>query len=248
MQIERVQVEEGFLDGLDVTFAHGLNVIVGERGTGKTSLIELVRFCLGVPGYTSDSTKRSRDHALSILGGGQVTVTLTDGVRKVSVTRTTSDEQPRASGSFVRPTILSQTEIETAGLRRKDGSSFSVSVAITGVPRIQAKCVLLQPRRTHSVAKSELERLALEIPALDKQTNSCRRRQLTKVSAEATQKKDLRRDLCRNCDVRRWRWRHRGISMYPAGGHARGPLFNPSLNLGRCRNDPLAECRAREPC
>ncbi|MCY4136859.1 MAG: AAA family ATPase, partial [Rhodobacteraceae bacterium] len=67
MRIERVQIEEGFLDGLDVSFALGLNVIIGERGTGKTSLIELVRFCLGVQGYTSESAKRSLDHALSIL-------------------------------------------------------------------------------------------------------------------------------------------------------------------------------------
>ena len=28
MRIERVQIEEGFLDGLDVSFAAGLNVLV----------------------------------------------------------------------------------------------------------------------------------------------------------------------------------------------------------------------------
>ena len=61
MYIERVQIEEGFLDGLDVSFTRGLNVIIGERGTGKTSLIELVRFCLDVQGYTRESTKRSRN-------------------------------------------------------------------------------------------------------------------------------------------------------------------------------------------
>ncbi len=76
MHIERVQIEEGFLDGLDVLFVTGLNVIIGERGTGKTSLIELIRYCLDVPGYTPESGKRSREHALSVLGGGQVTVTL----------------------------------------------------------------------------------------------------------------------------------------------------------------------------
>ena len=43
MNIKRVQIEEGFLDGLDVAFALGLNAIIGERGTGKTSLIELIR-------------------------------------------------------------------------------------------------------------------------------------------------------------------------------------------------------------
>ena len=59
MRIERVQIEEGFLDGLDVSFTGGLNVVIGARGTGKTSLIELIRFCLGVRGYTSESTRRS---------------------------------------------------------------------------------------------------------------------------------------------------------------------------------------------
>ena len=48
MHIERLQVEaEGFLSGLDVQFVEGLNVIIGARGTGKTSIVELIRFCLG---------------------------------------------------------------------------------------------------------------------------------------------------------------------------------------------------------
>ena len=49
MYLSRVQIEEGFLDGLDLPFQPGLNVIIGARGTGKTSLIELVRYCLGAP-------------------------------------------------------------------------------------------------------------------------------------------------------------------------------------------------------
>jgi predicted AAA+ superfamily ATPase len=40
MIIKRIQVEEGFLDGLDIAFAPGLNVLIGPRGTGKTSVIE----------------------------------------------------------------------------------------------------------------------------------------------------------------------------------------------------------------
>jgi AAA15 family ATPase/GTPase len=67
---KRVQVEEGFLDGLDLHLDRGLNVVIGERGTGKTSLIELIRFCLDVPGYTPESSERSRDHAISVLGSG----------------------------------------------------------------------------------------------------------------------------------------------------------------------------------
>ena len=116
MRIRRVQIEEGFLDGLDVSFALGLNVIIGERGTGKTSLIELVRFCLGVEGYTAESAKRSSEHALSILGSGQVTVTLSEGGRDIFVSRTAADQSPRVAENFAHPIILSQTEIETVGL------------------------------------------------------------------------------------------------------------------------------------
>src|SRR5712691_5117868 len=35
MHIERVQVEEGFWDGLDIESTPGLNVIIGARGTGS---------------------------------------------------------------------------------------------------------------------------------------------------------------------------------------------------------------------
>ena len=49
MNIERLQIEGGFLDGFDIKFASGLNVLIGARGTGKTSVIELIRFALGGP-------------------------------------------------------------------------------------------------------------------------------------------------------------------------------------------------------
>lgn len=116
MHIERVQVEEGFLDGLDVSFTAGLNVIIGARGTGKTSLIELIRFCLDVGNNTADSARRSKDHALSILGAGQVTITLANGDHQITVTRTANDPAPRATAAYTGPVIFSQTEIETVGL------------------------------------------------------------------------------------------------------------------------------------
>ena len=53
--IERVQVDEGFLDGLDLELVPGLNVIIGARGTGKTSLLELIRFALGAPAFTEQA-------------------------------------------------------------------------------------------------------------------------------------------------------------------------------------------------
>ena len=198
MQIRRVQIEEGFLDGLDVSFAAGLNVIIGERGTGKTSLIELVRFCLDVKEYTSDSTKRSQEHALSVLGSGQVTVTLFDGQREILVTRTASDEAPRTSGSFVRPIVFSQTEIETVGLqahgrvRLLDG--FSENQKVSEARESEASSEVRSLTAQVETQRREIDELAGqvdEIPALDEQIAELvpQEQRLGNISAEAREKK-----------------------------------------------------------
>ena len=116
MRIKRIQVEEGFLEGLDVEFSEGLNTIIGARGTGKTSVLELIRYCLAAPSFTSEASKRSADHALAILGGGQVTVTLGGSGGDILVTRASGAETFRASGPFEAPLIMSQTEVESVGL------------------------------------------------------------------------------------------------------------------------------------
>lgn len=198
MHIERVQIEEGFLDGLDVSFVRGLNVVIGERGTGKTSLIELVRFCLGVQGYTPESTKRSHDHALSVLGSGQVTVTLSDGERQVLVTRTSGDESPRASESFIRPIVFSQTEIETVGLQAQGrlrlldsfisdqkGADKQEAAAASEVRSLTAEAESLQREI------EELDHQVEQIPALEKQISdlSPKEQELAKVSADANDNK-----------------------------------------------------------
>ena len=116
MIIERIQVEEGFLDGLDLCFTSGLNVVIGPRGSGKTSLIELIRFCLGAPALTDRATQNSREHALSILGSGRVTVTLNDGNGSFTVSRTSESWTKSHTAEIAPPLILSQNEIESVGL------------------------------------------------------------------------------------------------------------------------------------
>ena len=198
MRIERVQIEEGFLDGLDVSFAPGLNIIIGERGTGKTSLVELIRFCLDVQGYTSESAKRSLDHALSILGSGQVTVTLTDGKRDILVTRTASDDSPRASELYARPLIFSQTEIETIGLQAQGRvrllDSFSGDQKETELLESEAISEVRSFTAEAGALRREIDELSgqvEEIPALEKQIADLapQELELAKVSADAKKKK-----------------------------------------------------------
>src|SRR5262245_3301880 len=91
LRIGRLQVEEGFLDGLDLPFSEGLNVLVGPRGVGKTSIIEIVRYCLDVPALTERFAKEARDHARSILGDGRVIVTCSLGAERFLLTRRAGD-------------------------------------------------------------------------------------------------------------------------------------------------------------
>ncbi|NYT43461.1 AAA family ATPase [Alcaligenaceae bacterium] len=116
--IKRIQIEEGFLNGFDLTLSPGLNVLIGARGTGKTSVIELIRFALAAKNHTTESRERSLAHAHAVLESGEVSVHL--GVDSdngdVLVARSVNDDKPRSSGEYVAPIVLSQTEIETLGL------------------------------------------------------------------------------------------------------------------------------------
>ena len=115
MLIERLIVEGGFLDGLDLPFSHGLNAIIGGRGTGKTSIIELLRYCLEVPNYTDSSARRSREHALAALQDGQVSVVCTFQGKLYTFMRTAAKRAQRIEGAPL-PIIFSQTDIEQLGM------------------------------------------------------------------------------------------------------------------------------------
>lgn len=198
MHIERVQIEEGFLDGLDLQLVAGLNVIIGERGTGKTSLIELIRFCLDVPGYTPESGKRSREHALSVLSSGLVTVTLRHGARMFTARRAGGDVAARISGPFPAPIIFSQTEIETVGLqpggrlRLVDGFLPQLeNVSVDEQTWIAEVRSLTEELETLRHELNELERQITELPVIDQQLIDLApaEQRLEAISTEAAKKK-----------------------------------------------------------
>ena len=153
MQIERVQIEDGFLDGLDIQFSEGLNVLIGARGTGKTSLIELIRFALGATAFTEDAARRGSQQALSVLQGGQVTVTLVDGQERYLVTRGARDESPRSTRQIPPVTVLAQSEIEAVGAQ--------MSGRLHLIDRFRANREEVDQRSTHLT--STLRSLTAEI-------------------------------------------------------------------------------------
>lgn len=197
MIIERIQVEEGFLNGLDVWLRPGLNVVIGARGSGKTTLIELIRFCLGVEGYTAETTRRSREHALSVLGSGQVTLTLVDDGRRITVSRSANEPAPHTSGPFLAPIILSQTEIETVGLqsggrlRLLDGfigeQRSAISVETEAMSAVRS---LTAEANTIRADIEQLDRQLAEMPSILEQINlvAPQEQQLAELSADTSAK------------------------------------------------------------
>tara|TARA_R110002074_G_scaffold144601_1_gene292415 strand:+ start:312 stop:2144 length:1833 start_codon:yes stop_codon:yes gene_type:complete len=112
-----MQVEGGFLDGLDLSFSEGLNVLIGGRGTGKSSIIELIRYCFDVKSNsTEEDASRSKDQALSALEDGQVTLLVGDQENDFVISRSANSAPEGLADIAKPPLIFSQMDVESIGL------------------------------------------------------------------------------------------------------------------------------------
>ena len=59
-----LEVTGGFMEGARLEFSQGLNCIIGGRGTGKTTILEFIRYVLGL---MPDQKKGSRSRAHSVV-------------------------------------------------------------------------------------------------------------------------------------------------------------------------------------
>ena len=56
-QIKAMSVSGGFLDGIKIHFSENLNALIGGRGTGKSTILEGLRYALGLQPKTPDTIK-----------------------------------------------------------------------------------------------------------------------------------------------------------------------------------------------
>lgn len=124
-RIKSIKVSGGFLMGLDLALDDGLNCLIGPRGTGKSSVQELIRYALNsMPGREGDPLrKRIQSLIDSNLNGGRVELSIET---KEGLTYTVSrasgedaillDEEGnplQAAPQLFRADIYSQNEIES---------------------------------------------------------------------------------------------------------------------------------------
>lgn len=127
-RLRSIEIVGGFLDGARLEFSAGLNCLIGARGTGKTTLLEFVRFALdGLPDQQTDSAERRRIESLveRNLNSGRIELEIEtkDGLR-YRLSRTvgeepivlTADGSPTdiqlKTGRLFRADVYSQNEVE----------------------------------------------------------------------------------------------------------------------------------------
>jgi DNA repair ATPase RecN len=57
-RIERIHIEGGYLDGVDIRLSPHLNAIIGGRGTGKSTLLESLRYALDLEHKSPEARKQ----------------------------------------------------------------------------------------------------------------------------------------------------------------------------------------------
>lgn len=78
-RIERLTVTGGFHDGLDVVFGPGLNALIGGKGTGKSTLIEILRYVLHAGDPLDDEAAGNRRHNFKANAEARVAYVSDDG-------------------------------------------------------------------------------------------------------------------------------------------------------------------------
>ena len=126
--LKSLSVVGGFLDGLDIGFADGLNCLIGHRGTGKTTVLEFVRYALDEfqAGEAGQLCRRRVENLVKHnLGDGRIRLAIQtkDGLEYI-VDRTasgepmvlTADGEPTDitinSGGIFSADVFSQNEVE----------------------------------------------------------------------------------------------------------------------------------------
>ena len=98
-KIKKLEVSGGFLDGLQIDFDDDLNCIIGGRGTGKTTVLELIRYTLdrmpnpNESGIAKDSYKAVDKLVKSNLGDGSVKVTIETENGRTYIVQRSYDEK-----------------------------------------------------------------------------------------------------------------------------------------------------------
>lgn len=110
-RLKSLEIIGGFLDGVKFDFCAGLNCIIGARGTGKTTVLELIRFALDAVPRDPVARKKFDNLVAGNLDGGRVKLVIeTKDALTYTVSRSVG-EPPIVVDAKRRPTTLNLNAI-----------------------------------------------------------------------------------------------------------------------------------------
>lgn len=113
-----LEVTGGFHDGLSVEFGPGLNAIIGGKGTGKSALIETIRFSSEVPAPTDPELVRNRQR--NFPANADAVLAFQDPDGDVFEARRSGGSQPAAlyhSGKLTGVAVSKRVKVRVFGQR-----------------------------------------------------------------------------------------------------------------------------------
>lgn len=193
-RISHIEVESGFLDGLSLPLHAGLTTLIGPKGSGKSLLIELVRFALDQRPTQPELLKNHETKLEKRLGlYGKVTLTVIDSAgtdHKITRTYDPASGHPYAATSldvaeFFPCHLLSQGQIVRLAESEEEqikfiDSFFDFHAHQRGIREREEQLaeldrqVAVQIRARKIIDKLELEQgtLSERVEAIDKQLKS----------------------------------------------------------------------------
>lgn len=80
-RIESVRFVGGFLDGIAISYSEHLNALIGGRGTGKSTLIESIRYVLGIEPISKETKIQHLKVIKQNLGSGLIELTVKSAIK-----------------------------------------------------------------------------------------------------------------------------------------------------------------------
>lgn len=90
-RLQGIRIQGGFHNGLNIQFAPGLNAIIGGKGTGKSTLIEVLRYVLHQQPTRSEGAD---NRAANFKANSEATLSYHDGSYSYTAHRTGSSDPP----------------------------------------------------------------------------------------------------------------------------------------------------------
>jgi len=178
-RIESVRFVGGFLDGININYSEHLNTLIGGRGTGKSTLIEAIRYVLDIEPISKETKKQHLKVMKQNLGSGFAELTVKSAVkhgklykifRRYGESPIVKDESGSIS-TFVPRDLLPEIEIfgqnEIHEIAKDPNEQLKVVERFLNTERIEQESGMSAVKESLVVTRSNISALISSVSSLE---------------------------------------------------------------------------------